>query len=150
MSSTPVEPLWSAGIEEGQKEEARKLLGDGRWALSATRMGLERKFEFKTFKTTMVFINQVADQCKVARHHPEWANVYNKVVIRWTTHNPLGLSHKDIEMAKFCDERGAELGDVDTGKVERAPADETGGNVLDNLLGQGVQECGPCAQKSKK
>lgn len=76
--------------------------------------------------------------------------VYNKVVIRWTTHNPLGLSQKDIEMAKFCDERGAELGDVDTGKVERAPADETDGNVLDNLLGQGVQECGPCAEKSKK
>jgi hypothetical protein len=54
MSSTPVEPLWSAGVEEGQKEEAMKLLRDGRWALSATRMGLERKFEFKTFKTTMV------------------------------------------------------------------------------------------------
>lgn len=54
MSSTPVEPLWSAGIEEGQKEKARKLLRDGRWALSATRMGLERNFEFKTFKTTMV------------------------------------------------------------------------------------------------
>lgn len=53
-SSTSVSPQWSAGTEESFKEEALRLLQDGKWTLSATRMGLERKFEFKTFKTTMV------------------------------------------------------------------------------------------------
>lgn len=76
-------------------------------------------------------------------------------MIRWTTHNPLGLSYKDIEMAKFCDEKGAELGEVGAGRQEQQQQpplspEETGGNVLDSLLGQGVQECGPCAEKSKK
>lgn len=76
--------------------------------------------------------------------------VYNKVVIRWTTHNPLGLSHKDVEMAKFCDEKGLDLGALTADRL--LPAEETGapgGNVLDSLLGQGVQECGPCAEAKK-
>lgn len=80
----------------------------------------------------------------------EITQVYNKVVIRWTTHSPLGLSIKDVEMAKFCDERGAELGDASAETLR--PAEETGtagGNVLDSLLGQGVQECGPCAGGKK-
>lgn len=72
-------------------------------------------------------------------------------MIRWTTHNPLGLSYKDVEMAKFCDEKGAELGELGTGKVEQQLVGEAGGSsVLDSLLGQGVQECGPCAEKPKK
>lgn len=47
-------PIWSVGTEDSVKEEAHRLLRDGKWTLSATQMGLERKFEFKTFKTTMV------------------------------------------------------------------------------------------------
>jgi 4a-hydroxytetrahydrobiopterin dehydratase len=33
-------------------------------------------------------------------HHPEWFNVYNKVVIDLTTHDAGGISAKDIELAK--------------------------------------------------
>lgn len=51
------DPIWSAGTEDSTKEEALRLLKDGKWALSATQMGLERKFEFKTFKTTMVCVS---------------------------------------------------------------------------------------------
>lgn len=50
-------------------------------------------------------MNAVADECKVKRHHPEWSNVYSTAFIRWTTHSPPGLSAKDIEMARFCDEQ---------------------------------------------
>lgn len=59
MSSASVEPQWSAGTEKSVKEEARRLLQDGKWTLSATQMGLERKFEFKTFKMTMVCVPRV-------------------------------------------------------------------------------------------
>ena len=54
----------------------------------------------------------VATECKKAKHHPEWTNVYNKTHIRWTTHNPAGLSSKDTTMAKFCDEVGVRFGEV--------------------------------------
>jgi len=139
------EPVWSDGTEEATKKEALHLISNGRWSLSTTKMGVERKFEFKTFARTMTFINSIAEQCKVKKHHPEWANVYNKVVIRWTTHKPEGLSHKDVEMAKFCDEKGKELGEADRGKLEMASA----GGSLDTLLGEGVRECGPCSKTSE-
>lgn len=53
MSSSS-DPIWSVGTEDSVKEEALRLLRAGKWTLSATQMGLERKFEFKSFKTTMV------------------------------------------------------------------------------------------------
>lgn len=51
----------------------------------------------------------VADECKVKKHHPRWTNVYNRVSIEWTTHDPKGLSIKDVEMAEFCDRKAAEV-----------------------------------------
>lgn len=48
-------------------------------------------------------MNKVAAQAVEARHHPEWSNIYKNVFIRWTTHNPAGLSHTDLQMAGFCD-----------------------------------------------
>lgn len=59
------------------------------------------------------FMNVVAGECKKQKHHPEWTNVFNKTHIRWTTHNPEGLSAKDTRMAKFCDEAGKEFGEAE-------------------------------------
>jgi len=39
-----------------------------------------------------------------SRHHPEWSNIYNRVFVRWTTHDASGLSKKDVEAAKAVDE----------------------------------------------
>jgi 4a-hydroxytetrahydrobiopterin dehydratase len=59
------------------------------------------------------FMNVVAAECKRQKHHPEWTNVFNKTHIRWTTHNPEGLSRKDTEMARFCDEAGKQFGEAE-------------------------------------
>ncbi|KAI5808066.1 transcriptional coactivator/pterin dehydratase, partial [Peziza echinospora] len=80
------------------------------WELVHSPPGIQRSFTFKTFNQAMKFMNAVADECKVQRHHPEWANVYNKVVVRWTTHNPKGISEKDVYMAKWCDDAGERFG----------------------------------------
>jgi len=58
------------------------------------------------------FMNAVAAECKKHRHHPEWTNNYNTTQIRWTTHKPRGLSEKDIIMARICDEKAREFGEV--------------------------------------
>jgi 4a-hydroxytetrahydrobiopterin dehydratase len=52
------------------------LLREG-WKLSRTRDGLEREFVFPGFAKAMTFMNLVADECKLRKHHPEWANVHN-------------------------------------------------------------------------
>ena len=45
-------------------------------------------------------MTQVAILAERANHHPEWFNVYNKVVIDLTTHDAGGLSEKDFALAK--------------------------------------------------
>ncbi|KAF8476864.1 pterin 4 alpha carbinolamine dehydratase-domain-containing protein [Kalaharituber pfeilii] len=82
------------------------------WWLTHSPPGLQRAFKFKTFSTAMKFMNAVATECKVQKHHPEWGNVYNEVVIRWTTHRPRGITSKDVYMAQWCDRCAEEHGEV--------------------------------------
>lgn len=39
--------------------------------------------------------------------------VYNTTFIRWTTHNPKGLSTKDLELASLCDSIAKDFGEVE-------------------------------------
>ncbi|KAF1365263.1 transcriptional coactivator/pterin dehydratase [Lizonia empirigonia] len=80
------------------------------WALTPSKKGLRRDFVFKTFNNAWQFMDTVAQECKVQRHHPEWTNLYNRVTVEWTTHRPEGLSVKDALMAEFCDTVAAEIG----------------------------------------
>ncbi|SZF00519.1 unnamed protein product [Blumeria hordei] len=90
----------------------------GRWSLSPDGLALERRFRFANFRNTWKFMNTVAAETKRLGHHPEWANVYNSVFIRWTTHSAPGLTDMDVEMAKFCDERAEELGEIKSIRTE--------------------------------
>jgi 4a-hydroxytetrahydrobiopterin dehydratase len=73
-------------------------------------MGLVRTFTFPTFSAAWRFMSTVAEECKAKRHHPSWHNLYNQVTVEWTTHNPKGLSAKDVDMAEFCDRTADEIG----------------------------------------
>lgn len=94
-------------------------------------------------------MNRIAAECKSQRHHPEWTNIYNKTQIRWTTHNPSGLSEKDVAMARFCDERGRKLGEI--GAVE--DGDGSGGKgEKDSTAGRAEErmQAGDCCGGKKK
>ncbi|KXT08219.1 hypothetical protein AC579_8679 [Pseudocercospora musae] len=113
----------AVSISQGEDQatvlaQASELVDHGKWQICDDGKGLERGFKFKTFKTAWEFMNNVADECKKAKHHPEWSNVYNKAHIRWTTHNPEGLSSKDTTMAKFCDEAAKKLNEIDVAPDE--------------------------------
>jgi len=64
-----------AAAETGRADNGTHKTGQGRWTLTAQGSGLERTFKFKTFKKTWEFMDVVAQECKVAKHHPEWSNV---------------------------------------------------------------------------
>jgi 4a-hydroxytetrahydrobiopterin dehydratase len=46
---------------------------------------------------------RVALAAETLGHHPEWSNVWNRVVIDLTTHDTGGLSNLDVELAKRID-----------------------------------------------
>ncbi len=64
---------------------------------------LEKKFVFKNFKETMLFINKIAIVAEEQKHHPEWTNVYNRLTIRLSTHDFGGITQKDFDLARAID-----------------------------------------------
>lgn len=93
---------------------------------------------------TQDFMTGVSLQCKIKNHHPEWSNVYNTTFIRWTTHNPAGLSEKDVVMAAACDTLAAELGEL-------APEPEADQSCsIKGLADQAAIAAGDCCTPKKK
>ena len=48
-------------------------------------------------------MKQVAVVCEKYNHHPEWKNIYNKVIIQLFTHDVNGISEKDVFLAQKID-----------------------------------------------
>jgi len=66
---------------------------------------LVKEFVFKDFKEAFAFMTKVAAIAEEINHHPEWTNVYNKVVIKLSTHSAGDIiTDKDKELAKRIDE----------------------------------------------
>jgi 4a-hydroxytetrahydrobiopterin dehydratase len=61
---------------------------------------LYREFKFQNFIVAFGFMTKVAMLAEKANHHPEWFNVYNKVVINLTTHEAGGISKRDFDLAQ--------------------------------------------------
>ena len=48
-------------------------------------------------------MSRVALAADQLNHHPEWSNVWNRVVINLTTHDCGGLSNLDLALAQRID-----------------------------------------------
>jgi 4a-hydroxytetrahydrobiopterin dehydratase len=60
---------------------------------------LHKEFKFKTFVQAFGFMSSVALIAEKMNHHPDWSNVYNRVVIDLMTHDLGGISTFDVEFA---------------------------------------------------
>ena len=60
---------------------------------------LHRVFEFADFVEAFGFMASCALVAEQRSHHPEWSNVYNKVVVDLTTHDAGGVSQLDLDLA---------------------------------------------------
>jgi 4a-hydroxytetrahydrobiopterin dehydratase len=74
------------------------------WTFDAKVGAITREFVLVDFMHAFAFMTQIAIAAEKYNHHPEWSNVYNKVLITWTTHDVHGLSSNDIAMARLCDQ----------------------------------------------
>ncbi len=60
---------------------------------------IERTFQFKNFKESIDFVNDVADLAEEQGHHPDIHIYYSKVRLELTTHKIKGLSENDFILA---------------------------------------------------
>ena len=63
---------------------------------------LHREINFNDFVTAFGYMTSVALVAESKNHHPEWFNVYNKVIIDFSTHDAGGLTELDFELAKIA------------------------------------------------
>ena len=71
------------------------------WELVADK--LHREFKFGDFVEAFGFMSRVALVAERMDHHPEWFNVYNRVVVDLRTHDCDGISDRDFELAGKID-----------------------------------------------
>ena len=73
---------------------------------SWTRNGdkLHREYIFNDFLQAFDFMSKVAPIAESSNHHPEWFNVYSKVIVDLTTHEANGITELDFKLAKTMEE----------------------------------------------
>ncbi|PBP23996.1 PCD-like protein [Diplocarpon rosae] len=133
-------PAFSASYDPSQAtRDLTPLLraNGGRWTLTENGKGVQRSFKFKTFKRTWEFMNLIATECASRKHHPEWSNLYNTTFVRWTTHSPPGMSEKDVLMARFCDEKAAECGELEARDEGESEGKERQKELVERVVNEG-------------
>ena len=87
------------GVDKATEQEIQAFVEElGTWTLQEDK--LHREYKFQNFVQAFGFMAQVALLAESANHHPEWFNVYSRVVIDLTTHEAGGISEKDFDLAR--------------------------------------------------
>lgn len=87
-----VQALSTAQIEAALQELPGWSVVDGK---------LHREFKFANFTAAFGFMAKVAIEANTMNHHPEWFNVWNKVVIDLVTHEAGNqISELDVTLAR--------------------------------------------------
>jgi 4a-hydroxytetrahydrobiopterin dehydratase len=79
------------------KDVAARLHELPGWALAAGK--LHREYKFGGFAEAFGFMSTCALVAQKKDHHPEWSNVFDRVVVDLTTHDAGGITALDFALA---------------------------------------------------
>jgi 4a-hydroxytetrahydrobiopterin dehydratase len=82
----------------GADELAQALADLPGWSLSAGK--LHREYRFADFNAAFGSMTRVALEAERMNHHPEWSNVWDRVVVDLVTHDSGGVTASDVALAK--------------------------------------------------
>ena len=88
--------------EDGRSELIAPLIENG-WEHDPARDAITKTYQFRNFVHAWGFMSRAALHAEKLNHHPEWANVYNRVTVTLTTHDAGGLTELDAKLAKRMD-----------------------------------------------
>ena len=80
-----------------QNEELKELVAKiPGWAIVSNH--IEREFNFGNFIEAFSFMTKIALICENHNHHPNWENVYSKVIIKLRTHDLGAVSYTHLTL----------------------------------------------------
>lgn len=60
---------------------------------------IQRELLFHDFKAALDAMNRIGEVAEELDHHPDWTNVYNRLIIRLWTHSENGITSRDFDLA---------------------------------------------------
>jgi len=82
-------------------EISSRLANLPNWSLKGGK--LHREYKFPDFAHAFGFMATAAPSIEKMDHHPEWANVYNRVTVDLSTHDAGGVTQKDVDLATLLE-----------------------------------------------
>ena len=92
-TAKPLRPTKMSGTE--RQKRVKSLKG---WSIQKGK--LHKEYVLADFNEAFGFMCRVALIAEKMNHHPEWFNVWNKVVIDLSTHDAGGISELDFQFAE--------------------------------------------------
>ena len=90
-------------LEGAARDAALAELTDNGWSLQDDRDAVRKIYKFDNFAEAFGWMSKIAIEADKMDHHPEWFNVYNRVEVILTTHNALGITDLDLNLARKMD-----------------------------------------------
>ncbi|WP_282610193.1 4a-hydroxytetrahydrobiopterin dehydratase [Pelagibius sp. Alg239-R121] len=81
-----------------------KDLAAAGWQEEAGGKAIVKTYQCDSFPAAMSFMLQVSFTAERLDHHPEWSNVYDRVVVCLTTHDAGGVTEKDFALARAMEQ----------------------------------------------
>jgi 4a-hydroxytetrahydrobiopterin dehydratase len=80
-----------------ETEVQKALSGLAGWSVKDGK--LHREYKFPDFTHAFGFMAAAATAIEAMNHHPDWANVYNRVTVDLWTHDSGGITASDTKLA---------------------------------------------------
>jgi 4a-hydroxytetrahydrobiopterin dehydratase len=84
-----------------EKDVKARLKAHPAWAHKGGK--LHREFRFAGFSEAFGFMARAALFAEKLDHHPDWSNVFNRVVVSLQTHDAGGVTDLDFRLAAEMD-----------------------------------------------
>tara|TARA_B100001123_G_scaffold382780_1_gene454175 strand:- start:681 stop:971 length:291 start_codon:yes stop_codon:yes gene_type:complete len=83
---------------------ANKYIKSSDWNYMKENKLITKTYAFETFPNAIAWMTEVAFKCEKINHHPDWTNVFSKVIVNLTTHDKGEVTEKDLTLAKIMDD----------------------------------------------
>lgn len=87
-------------LQGAERKEALAWAEANGWTHEPGRDAIVKTFKFGDFAEAWGWMSRIAVIADKMDHHPEWANVYNRVEVTLVTHDVDGLSDLDLTLAR--------------------------------------------------